>query len=410
MFFFFPEILSEKQSFLSFGLGSINNIGEAVAVVIVTERKVNGIYESLTDIIERLTFEHFLGKKTIESLILCGSIDKVGKKKNRNKLISNLDQIIKWLGKKQKSQSRSQTSLLDLNWISEPITFTRKGLSENKKGKYQAEKESKESELQILEKELTSLSDINFSLLEEAESILLAGSFFPQEFIPIYFQNLEAAQYYENFSLKKKTKIHLGVRENQLINQLYNETKHIWFIGIILEIQKYNISGTRIMLKLFIEDISGLKIGLRFIDFREMATTKQVEIQSKFFPSSGVNSIMIGKKVYGYGFFQEDVNQETTRLVISDLICLSEGKVVILTLNPVQVNNNSIHSLIKTVVSNSPSDRKDDSFLVPILLNVEGEKRSEIIRTRFCITTKLAKINVEKFKKLGFRCGLFKLN
>ena len=46
--FFVPEHSTRKQNFINFGLGSIKNVGEIAASIIIAERKISGSFRSLS--------------------------------------------------------------------------------------------------------------------------------------------------------------------------------------------------------------------------------------------------------------------------------------------------------------------------------------------------------------------------
>lgn len=89
MFFFVPDYTIENKSFINFGLGSIKNIGEIAASIIIADRKVFGGYPNLSEIVNRLINKQLISKKLVETLIICGCLDKLDgekkKKKNFNK-------------------------------------------------------------------------------------------------------------------------------------------------------------------------------------------------------------------------------------------------------------------------------------------------------------------------------------
>jgi len=65
---------SEELPAIRFGLYSIKNFGEGIGDQIINERKANGPYESVADLIERVGGRH-LNRKSLESLIFSGALD-----------------------------------------------------------------------------------------------------------------------------------------------------------------------------------------------------------------------------------------------------------------------------------------------------------------------------------------------
>lgn len=92
---------------IRFGLKAIKNIGDHLAEEIIKERKKNGPYKDITDLIERIC-DKDLNKKSLESLIKSGGLDKFGE---RGQLLGNLDNILEFNRETTKSKSNGQISL-----------------------------------------------------------------------------------------------------------------------------------------------------------------------------------------------------------------------------------------------------------------------------------------------------------
>lgn len=75
---------------IRFGLTSIKNFGEGLAESIVAERKKGGPFASLADFFTRIG-DRNLNKKSLESLIKSGSLDRFGR---RSTLLHNLDAML----------------------------------------------------------------------------------------------------------------------------------------------------------------------------------------------------------------------------------------------------------------------------------------------------------------------------
>jgi len=84
-----------KKPRIRFGLKAIKNVGEHIAKVIIHERKTDGPYKNLEDFLLRVR-DKDLNKKSLESLIKSGSLDRFGK---REDLLENIDRLLKF-GKK----------------------------------------------------------------------------------------------------------------------------------------------------------------------------------------------------------------------------------------------------------------------------------------------------------------------
>lgn len=74
---------------IRFGLSAIKNVGKAAIEAIITERDANGEFASLNDFVKRVNLR-VVNRKTLESLIKAGAMDKFG---NRNAMLKVLDEI-----------------------------------------------------------------------------------------------------------------------------------------------------------------------------------------------------------------------------------------------------------------------------------------------------------------------------
>ncbi len=98
---------TEAPDTIRFGLKAIKNVGEHISEEIIKERKKNGPYKDLTDLLERVC-DKDLNKKSLESLIKCGGLDKFGE---RGQLLGNMENILEFNREITKAKSSNQTSL-----------------------------------------------------------------------------------------------------------------------------------------------------------------------------------------------------------------------------------------------------------------------------------------------------------
>lgn len=82
------EELDGKKG-IRFGLSAIKNVGQAAIAAIISEREANGEYITLDDFVRRVNLR-VVNRKTLESLIKAGAMDKFGK---RNAMLQVLDEI-----------------------------------------------------------------------------------------------------------------------------------------------------------------------------------------------------------------------------------------------------------------------------------------------------------------------------
>jgi len=97
----------EAPDTIRFGLRAVKNIGGHIAEEIISERKKNGPYKDLADLLERVC-DKDLNKKSLESLIKSGGLDKFGE---RGQLLGNLENILQFNREIAKSKSNGQASL-----------------------------------------------------------------------------------------------------------------------------------------------------------------------------------------------------------------------------------------------------------------------------------------------------------
>jgi DNA polymerase-3 subunit alpha len=86
------ELSGDNAEKIRFGLYSIKNFGQGIADTIIEERKANGPYQSLEDFLRRVT-DRNLNRKSLESLIQSGSLDRFGE---RGHLLANIDMLLSY--------------------------------------------------------------------------------------------------------------------------------------------------------------------------------------------------------------------------------------------------------------------------------------------------------------------------
>ncbi|HLD21970.1 MAG TPA: DNA polymerase III subunit alpha, partial [Patescibacteria group bacterium] len=92
---------------IRFGLSAIKNVGDHIVQVIVHERKKNGPYTSIEDVLRRVQ-DKDLNKKSLESLIKAGVLDCFGE---RNQLLQHIDILLQFAKSAQNERQCGQTNL-----------------------------------------------------------------------------------------------------------------------------------------------------------------------------------------------------------------------------------------------------------------------------------------------------------
>lgn len=105
----FAVIVDETQDKpkIRFGLEAIKGVGAHIAEAIIEERKRNGPYEDIINIVERVCDKN-LNKKSIEALTMSGALDDM---MDRNKILQNIEAILGYAKEFQRNQSAGQSSL-----------------------------------------------------------------------------------------------------------------------------------------------------------------------------------------------------------------------------------------------------------------------------------------------------------
>lgn len=104
----FKNFAMITESVIRFGMNGVKNVGEHIAGEIFRERKEHGRYESIEDLLLRVN-DRDLNKKSLESLIKCGSFDGFGF--DRGLLVANIENILAFSRSAQDQSATAQNSL-----------------------------------------------------------------------------------------------------------------------------------------------------------------------------------------------------------------------------------------------------------------------------------------------------------
>lgn len=113
-----PDINESQATFtyrsdatIRFGLVAIKNLGEEVIRAIIEERDAHGPFLDLADFARRVSHRAF-NKKSIESLVKSGALDRFGERKQ---LLENMDRILMYNKSSQREKEQNQKTLFDLS-------------------------------------------------------------------------------------------------------------------------------------------------------------------------------------------------------------------------------------------------------------------------------------------------------
>ncbi|MFZ5391519.1 MAG: DNA polymerase III subunit alpha, partial [Patescibacteria group bacterium] len=141
-----PDINASLSTFtviddntIRFGLNAVKNLGEQVIASIIHERKQNGPFSSLENLLWRLSGKD-ITKKYLESLIKCGALDSLNDQ--RQQLLDNMEEILAYAKNASKIKASKQTSLFGGSLSNgQPPLKLRPSLETNKDDKLSWEKE-----------------------------------------------------------------------------------------------------------------------------------------------------------------------------------------------------------------------------------------------------------------------------
>lgn len=117
-----PSSLTSQVSpppIIRFGLNAIKNVGRPVAKAIVEERKRNGKFTSIANLIERVK-SHDLNKRSLEALAKVGAFDGIAE---RNEVLTNIDSILNFIKILSSQNNTTQSSLFDGSNVAPPTIY-----------------------------------------------------------------------------------------------------------------------------------------------------------------------------------------------------------------------------------------------------------------------------------------------
>ncbi len=101
----------EHKPRIRFGLKAIKNVGDHIVDVISAERKANGPFRTVEEVLTRI-HDKDLNKKSLESLIKAGALDSLG---DRNVLLFNCETLLQFARRAQEERNSGQTNLFSIN-------------------------------------------------------------------------------------------------------------------------------------------------------------------------------------------------------------------------------------------------------------------------------------------------------
>jgi len=118
-----PDINKSSAAFtpegsnIRFGLNAVKNVGETIVAAIIDERTRGGDFTDFAELLNRVKHKD-LNKKSLESLTKCGALDSLGLE--RNQILANIDDVIKYSSSAKKEQTAQQTGLFGASFNTGP--------------------------------------------------------------------------------------------------------------------------------------------------------------------------------------------------------------------------------------------------------------------------------------------------
>ncbi len=97
----------DKQSGIRFGLGAIKNVGHNTVDAVIAERRLNGPYQDIGDLVRRLDSKN-LNRKSMESLAKAGAFDQLSE---RAAVLANLERLLEFSHDLHRRQDKGQQNL-----------------------------------------------------------------------------------------------------------------------------------------------------------------------------------------------------------------------------------------------------------------------------------------------------------
>ena len=111
-----PDVNKSEDTFtvennsIRFGLSAVKNVGRAMILNLVNERKNNGEFKTFSDFIDRMACRD-MNKRALEGLISCGAFDSMGVK--RSQLLAVYEKALDGTAKAARDNVAGQMSLFD---------------------------------------------------------------------------------------------------------------------------------------------------------------------------------------------------------------------------------------------------------------------------------------------------------
>jgi len=96
-----------NDNLIRFGLTAIKNLGNHIVDILIKERKKNGLFKNLSDFLLRI-HDKDLNKKSLESLIKSGALDKFG---DRQQMLDNIENLLNISHQAQQERNSGQINI-----------------------------------------------------------------------------------------------------------------------------------------------------------------------------------------------------------------------------------------------------------------------------------------------------------
>ncbi|YAI81866.1 MAG: OB-fold nucleic acid binding domain-containing protein [cyanobacterium endosymbiont of Rhopalodia sterrenbergii] len=318
-----PDINRSQKDFtpigdnILFGLSAVKNLGEGTIDNILKARKKGGNFQSLANFCCRVDLR-LVNRRALETLIYCGSFDKV--QANRNQLINDLDLVISWAQKRAKEKQTGQLNIFDM--VDNSIQS-----NDNNQSKFYQEPSSS--------------SIVDFPLPKKLK--------LEKEHLGFYISEHPLK------SVKEATQIFSPINLSELENQ--RSKSKVSAVVIVNEVKKIVTKTGKEMAFLTLEDISGQSEGVVFSDTYEHI--KELLIED--------NHLIIWGRV--------DHRDDKVQLIIENGEVIENVKILIIKLTFQQATNQSCQQNLKKILQENSRDKTKAKIPVIAIVGIGNQQK-----------------------------------
>ena len=330
------------QDSILFGLSAVKNLGDSAIKNLIRDREINGDFESLADICDRLPL-HIVNRRGLEALIHCGALDSIDINSNRAQLLADLDLLVEWASSRAKDRISGQGNLFDLISTSSDSDHSQESISAPKAAPVS---DYSPTEKLRLEKELVGfyLSDHPLKQLSDKAKLLA----------PISIGNL----------------------------QEQNDKAKVSLIAMVSDMRQVTTRKGDRMAILQIEDLTGSCEAVVF--------PKSYERLSDHLMTE--TRLLIWASV--------DVRDDHTQLIVNDCRLIDDLRLLIVDLPLEQASDISVHHRLRECLNQQSPQKNEYGVRIPVIAAIKAKDDIRYVRLghQFCVRDLNAAVNALQAK------------